>query len=432
MDAPFTLPGHAVVGCLLLALAGPSLPGQVSPPDTFVDTYDVDDLRAAAESGEPFPLALLDGEVLVQVEPSFLRSERFRARRRSSFDERPVIPRRTPLFKGRIVGDPESVVRIGFGTTGFTAYVRRGDGVVTLIEPRDGLPARGKQSTPHLCLSPAAAAAGLTAACGATFDPLLGPPTTAAVTTPARQAADLEFLVLELAVEADHAYYLEHGADTVADIEQVLNIVEGIFESELGITFELTAIDVVDVGPDPYTASESGLLLDQFQNHWNANNSGIPRDVAHLFTGRAMEQNVVGIAYLGQVCTLPWSYGLSRDLSSRSLMPLLVAHELGHNFGAGHDDPGTTQFIMNSSLSGATQSEFSTKSETEIQLFLTQSNVTCLEVQTTEGGGDPGTGGTAPPSSPSGGGGPVDPFVVVAAAALAAWARRRSRRRVAR
>ena len=71
--------------------------------------------------------------------------------------------------------------------------------------------------------------------------------------------------------------------------------------------------------------------LEQFTDEWNSNQGAIVRDVAHLMTGKNLDGNVVGIAYLTKVC-LANSYGLSQSRFSVS-MPnrvALTAHELGH------------------------------------------------------------------------------------------------------
>ena len=42
------------------------------------------------------------------------------------------------------------------------------------------------------------------------------------------------------------------------------------------------------------SAISNETLLDMFRNYWNANMGGIPRDLAHLLTGRVQGGNIIG------------------------------------------------------------------------------------------------------------------------------------------
>lgn len=162
--------------------------------------------------------------------------------------------------------------------------------------------------------------------------------------------------ITEIAFDADVEFYNANGSsvtNTTADIENVLNGVELIYENDVNTTYALTAVIVRTTEPDPYTTTVPGSLLDEFRSVWNANHKDIPRDVAHLMTGRNLDGSVIGIAQLGVVCAKTAAYGLSQSRYTTNFTNriALTAHELGHNWGSPHCS-GSGCFIMCPSLGG--------------------------------------------------------------------------------
>ena len=146
--------------------------------------------------------------------------------------------------------------------------------------------------------------------------------------------------VAELALDADFEYFQTYGTvqATSDRMEMIINIVNGQYESEVQITHMITAIIVRSSPADPYTSNDAGTLLNQFSNEWLNSQGGINRDVAHLFTGKNINGGTIGIAYIGAVCDITIHYGLSESDFNNNLACAtdLTAHELGHNWNAGH------------------------------------------------------------------------------------------------
>jgi hypothetical protein len=143
----------------------------------------------------------------------------------------------------------------------------------------------------------------------------------------------------EVATEADNEYVSFFGSSAAANAEilSIMNQIDGLYRQELGVTFSVIYQHTWS-GADPYSATAADQMLYEFTNYWNANMSAQPRDLAHLWTNRPMEGNVVGVAWLGQVCAdLSHAYGLSERMSD-GVKYSLTAHEMGHNFGATHPD----------------------------------------------------------------------------------------------
>ncbi|MFN3244735.1 MAG: zinc-dependent metalloprotease family protein [Planctomycetota bacterium] len=191
----------------------------------------------------------------------------------------------------------------------------------------------------------------------------------------------------ELALEADHALFLLNTSNTLAtqnEVLGVLNAVDVIFQNDLTVTFQVPQL-VVDVTPDPYTTSVASQLLGELQTAWNTTYAAVPRDVVHLFSGRAIgaaSGGTVGFAYDATVCDPANAYGLSetRWSANFALRAGLVAHELGHNFGASHCDLTPACSLMCSAIgqcSGVTAS-FGATAVGEMQAYL--QSVGCLTV----------------------------------------------------
>jgi len=157
--------------------------------------------------------------------------------------------------------------------------------------------------------------------------------------------------IAEIACDADVEFYLRYG--TVSAVEDRINaIINGLnieYERDVDIRHEISAIIVRVAEPDPYSATASSPLLTEFRNHWLNNHGSVQRDTAELFTGKDIDSNVIGIAWLGAICG---SYGFSVVQSdccgSFACATDLSAHELGHNWNAGHCDcAGTPSWTMN-------------------------------------------------------------------------------------
>ncbi len=152
--------------------------------------------------------------------------------------------------------------------------------------------------------------------------------------------------IVEIAFDADFEYFQLNGgsvANTVADIESVMSGVNAIFRNDVDIVHLLSAIVVRTTSNDPYTQTDAAALLGEMQTQWNTQHASLPRDVAHLMTGKDLNGTTIGVAWLQSVCSDPASgvgYGLSQSRYSINAWQrvALTAHELGHNWGACHCD----------------------------------------------------------------------------------------------
>ena len=189
--------------------------------------------------------------------------------------------------------------------------------------------------------------------------------------------------VVELATEADFEYVTALGGSVAANNEilSIMNQVQGIYETQIGLSFSIVFQHTWATSADPYstTGSASGMLS-EFTNYWNANFAGTPRDTAHLWTGRPMD--FAGIAWVGVVCNAPsFSYGMSMQANQAVFKVAVPTHEIGHNLGANHSD-GTTgcdNTIMQTAVKSSTTLNFCQPSIDEISNYV-NANSSCLAI----------------------------------------------------
>lgn len=132
------------------------------------------------------------------------------------------------------------------------------------------------------------------------------------------------------------------------------NIVSGIFEKAFNISIELIRIQLFEDCDQPlqYTLKWNGNCkdlpsLDKRLSWFSEWRSTQPKDSAiyHLVSGCSNSGEVVGIAWLNQVCQMNAIRNkLNGDIVSGTSITVLIpnhfatiAHEIGHNFGAVHD-----------------------------------------------------------------------------------------------
>ncbi len=159
------------------------------------------------------------------------------------------------------------------------------------------------------------------------------------------------FWICEVGCDMDANYYNKYGSASAvqARIEAVINGVNVQYLRDVEIRHDISHL-IIRTSNGPYTSSDPNTLLDQFRNEWVANQGSVQRDIAHLFTGKNINGGVIGIAYLGVICSKTFGYGLVQSdcCGSFSCTTDLSAHELGHNWNAGHCSCGG--WTMNPSI----------------------------------------------------------------------------------
>lgn len=178
--------------------------------------------------------------------------------------------------------------------------------------------------------------------------------------------------------DADLVKRFKGTTRTFAKIAAMINTAETMYLRSLPVSFNLTDQHAHrGIKKQPFKRKGSLFLLNQFRTLNEETNYLGDADLRILFTGKDLKQNVVGRAYQGVVCSAPsFSYALVQR-TSPVLQGIVLAHEIGHTLGAGHD-PAARQTIMSAVLSGTTAKQdmttatsFSNFSRGEIEDHLT-------------------------------------------------------------
>ena len=355
-----------------------------------LELVELPDLPAAA--AELTVVLELDGEpATVELHPHSIRSA---DHHRVLIDDGAsdlveIEPAPLPTVRGRVVGRPELLVAGGLVRDGLVLSIIRPDGRRTFVEPAEVPGVAGRRL--HVVYEDLAVIPMPGHGCGNEgFAPPPDPEDPPADPPSPVEGGDLD--VAELACDADFEYFQDYGSveEVQARIETVMNTVNLQYESQVGITHELTGIVVRTTSNDPYTSNDSFGLLCQFIEEWTDNQGAIPRDVAQLFTGRNVDGGTIGrAADIGDtgICVNDGgcsggtfgtfgSYCFSQSDFNGNFASAtdLSAHELGHLWGAFHCN--CPSFTMNPFITSA--NEFSGGSISSIVAY--RETRTCLNL----------------------------------------------------
>lgn len=179
----------------------------------------------------------------------------------------------------------------------------------------------------------------------------------------------------EVRTIADHLMVERYGADVHSQIAAFMNEADTVYVRDLDLTLSIVEQGSVDSSVLPGSIANSNTLLTTFQDYGLANEFLGTADVFHLFTTRNMNDNIIGLAYIGVVCAFPdSSFGLTQDINP-ALTPVVLAHELGHNFGAEHSSNG----IMTAELGDPLPTGFATVSINQITSHVNLWGNICLD-----------------------------------------------------
>jgi PKD repeat protein len=179
---------------------------------------------------------------------------------------------------------------------------------------------------------------------------------------------------VDIAACTDFSFYQKYSSNVTTAQNRcltILNLVEGDYATAFTHNLKMVVVRWFNStsSVEPWSNStDSSVLIAEFKNWGNANLTGAPAfDIGQLWTNRTFNSSVIGIAYVGAVCST-FKYQCLQDFTTgTNLMRVMVSHETGHSFNCSHDASGTS-FIMAPSVSNVTA--WSPASVTSVNAYL--------------------------------------------------------------
>ncbi len=255
------------------------------------------------------------------------------------------------LWKGTVVGDPDSTVRLSFSNTATNGWIHYGGRLVHFVPRPDG---QGSWTNGDVLVVTETSlnqrGMFLDNDCQAT--PVPGertlPPGPAKELGNPNSYASCSQRECKIAIESDYQLYQvwnDLGAMTTY-ITTLLGFVSDRYETQVDTILTFPYMQFYTNSNDPWTSQDSGGgcvdVLYEFQAAWAGNVPG-GANLGHFLSGANLG---CGVAWVDVLCDDTYNFSVSGNINGNVQFPvvqqpnnwdfMVIAHELGHNFGSYH------------------------------------------------------------------------------------------------
>lgn len=354
---------------VLTALLAPAIASGVPEPSRSVEAR-VLRLLVDRQSGETvrvegFPLGAR--EVTLDLTSFSVLAPGARIVVHDGAGEQEVPAPRTAYFRGRVEGEPGSVVFLAAGDV-LRGFVLVGEDVYAVAPREDVYRSARAGSAAEVRRLDLAAEVPDSMSRWLCEGALGGPPTeapeppagAAAVPSVPAPLSDTVYTA-NLAIETDYELYAFFGS-TGALTQYVTDLVaagSAIYLRDVKTELKVSYLSLWSTAADPWTATSTRSALYELGDYWHANRLAVPRTTVHFLSRKGMGG---GIAWLSVLCASDFlcqsgncgsseanghyggGYGVSASLNGQFSTSnpalywdiLCTTHELGHNFSSPH------------------------------------------------------------------------------------------------
>lgn len=144
--------------------------------------------------------------------------------------------------------------------------------------------------------------------------------------------------VATIATEFDPEWYATYGVNSNVQIATLVAGASAIYQNQLGLRLAISAQHgFSSQSGNPFIGTSSNTILSTFRDYTTSMNQLGEADLYHLFSGKDFDGGVIGLAWVSVTCSVQdYSFGITQKFHPAADASI-VAHEIGHNLGAGHD-----------------------------------------------------------------------------------------------